>query len=131
MRAVRESLVSKIAARFHLSRQKVRATLLWDLEGIFGPERRPGRARRVPAGAKEIARELDLTPEEVAFLLDTAPDDPRVAAILGMEREEPTAEPPETGPEEPPPDRASQRVSEGAGEPTKKPVQRRLGEFSP
>jgi replication factor C large subunit len=132
MRAVRESLVAKIAGRFHLSRKKVRATLLWELEGIFGAGRGGARSRRALIGATAIARELELTPEEVAFLLATAPGDPGVAAILGPgpEGSSPgtmdTAEG-ERSPEESPPQAPTDEATERA----KKPVQRRLGEFPP
>ena len=82
LRATRDSLAKKSRQRFHLSMAKSREVVLPFLERIFaGSTGRGGRAelRRV---ASEIARELELTPEEVAFLLGTEPDSRAVAELL-------------------------------------------------
>ena len=81
-RAVRDSLAQKAGHRFHLSRAKSREVVLPFLERIFrATGTRAGHAElRRTAG--EIARELDLSPEEVAFLLGSEPDSKRVTEIL-------------------------------------------------
>ena len=131
MRAVREAVVAKAGHRFHLSRQKTRAVMLPELEGIVGDARRH-RGAAAEARARQIVRELQLSPEEVAYLLVTTPDDPTVARLA-----EPTAdvEPaPETPREEPRSGAPTidPAASTPASEPAKKrQAQRRLGEFPP
>ena len=130
MRAVRDAVVAKAGRRFHLSRQKVRAVMLPALEGIVGTARRHRGAAE--ARARQIVRELQLTPEEVAYLLVTTPDDPTVARLA-----EPSAdlESPATATAEAPreaPPRASPSKEPPASEPPRKrQAQRRLGEFPP
>ena len=120
MRALRESLVDKVGARFHLSHAKARDTYLPFLEGIFRPGR-PGATRpRLREVARAMAHELELTPEEVGLLLGAEPDSDAVRAILSISAEvEPAPGPGEgvpAGVEEP-------------GEPRRR--QRRLSEFAP
>jgi len=94
-RALRDGLVVKMSLRFHLSHAKCRESLLPFLEGLM----RPVPGRRVSADTKQlsrrIARELDLTAEEVGLLVRSEPDAPLVQEILG-----PTVEV-VTAPEEP------------------------------
>jgi DNA polymerase III delta prime subunit len=89
-RAVRESLVAKVGPRFHLSHSKARDVLLPFLEGIF----RAAKGRRARPGPKAIAgataRELELTAEEVGFLLSVEPGSAEVSELL-------TAPAPESG----------------------------------
>jgi replication factor C large subunit len=82
LRAVRESVVAKVGARFHLSHDKTRETLLPFLEGIFraAKGRRARPAWKAVAGA--TARELELTAEEVAFLLSVEPGSSEVVELL-------------------------------------------------
>ena len=92
-RQVRDGLAAKGAARFHLSRRKGREVLLPFLERMLEPA--PG-ARRTPelwALARAIGRELELSAEEVAFLVHREPDSLEVRRILGP----PTAEEVENG----------------------------------
>ncbi|MGP8145940.1 MAG: AAA family ATPase [Thermoplasmata archaeon] len=83
LRATRESLAKKAGHRFHLSAAKSREIVLPFLERIFAAA--PGRGSRADLRrrASEIARELELTPEEVGFLLGTEPDSRAVAELLG------------------------------------------------
>jgi len=97
-RAVRDAVMRKAGRRLHLSRAKSRDALLPFLEALF----RPAGGRR-PAGdrtdlARRIARELELTPEEVAYLVDAEPDSAAVRRILVPEADAPTPGPPEAEP---------------------------------
>jgi len=75
MREVRGTLSAKIGERLHLSREKVREGLLPDLEGLARPI--PGRppSERAVAFRRAIVRELELSPEETAFLFDVPVED--------------------------------------------------------
>lgn len=87
-RQVRDGLAAKGAARFHLSRRKGREVLLPFLERML--EASPG-ARRTPelwAVARAIGRELELSAEEVAFLVHREPDSLEVRRILGPPEED-------------------------------------------
>jgi DNA polymerase III delta prime subunit len=83
MRGVRDGLVVKMSLRFHLSHEKCREGLLPFLEELL----RPLKGRKTPAAHRDlrrrIARELELTPEEVAFLLRAEPESPEVREVLG------------------------------------------------
>lgn len=81
-RAVRDSVATKAGARLHLSVRKTRETVLPFLEATFlaaQGRRGPPELKRV-AGA--IARELDLLPEEVAYLLSVEPGAREVGELL-------------------------------------------------
>ena len=130
VRAVRESLVAKIAKRDHLSRAKARAALLPFLEGLLAA--RPGahRTARVRDAARAIVSELDLTEEETAFLLRTSPDALEVRELLetaSAEDVSPSAEEAEV--ESSPPAPAAAPTA-GTTERPKKRTQRNLGEYA-
>ncbi len=81
-RAIRESIVGKAGRRFHLSRKKAREAVLPFLEDLFGSAR--DRRNRTSFGGvvRAIARELELSPEEVGFLAFVEPDSETVDFIL-------------------------------------------------
>ncbi|MFI5418637.1 MAG: AAA family ATPase [Candidatus Lutacidiplasmatales archaeon] len=76
LRAARQELLKKVGSHLHLSRRMAVDTTLPVLEGLF----RHGSARSRSAAAERdrraIARELELTAEEVAFLGGTPSDVP-------------------------------------------------------
>jgi len=125
LRATRESLAKKAGHRFHLSTAKSREVVLPFLERIFAATSGRGARGELKRRAAEISRELELTPEEVAFLLGTEPDSRAVAdlvggatgitSVAGPDEEEPRAEPEAPG---------AESRSESA-----KPVQRQLSDF--
>jgi replication factor C large subunit len=82
-RATRESLANKAGRRFHLSTAKSREVLLPFLERTFAASVGRGSPAELRKTAAEIARELELSPEEVAFLLGTVPDSRLVSELLG------------------------------------------------
>ena len=121
LRATRLALATKAGHRYHASRRKVVESFLPLLEQLFRPGRAPRehdeeRLRR----RRAIARDLELSAEEVAFLMHLGPDDREVLAIVGPEpavaRTAAPAEP-EEEPQTAPPKAESRRV------------QRRLGDF--
>lgn len=119
-RSIRDSLAGKAGARFHLSRRKARETVLPFLEGVFlaAHRRRARPDLRAVAGA--IARELELLPEEVAYLLSVEPGAPEVAELLAAG--EPRApDEPTTG--------SKSRASRPPGSPEAGRGQRHLTEF--
>jgi len=83
LRGTRDSLARKAGRRFHLSTAKSREVVLPFLEGILAAAtgRNPRKEVRTVAG--EIVHELELSPEEVAFLLGTVPDSRAVTELLG------------------------------------------------
>jgi replication factor C large subunit len=84
LRATRDSLAKKAGHRFHLSTAKSREVLLPFLERVFvaaADRTGKGELRRKAA---EIARELELTSEEVAFLVRLEPDSRTVAELTGV-----------------------------------------------
>jgi DNA polymerase III delta prime subunit len=132
MRAVRESVVRKAGRRFHLSKNKSRERILPFLESLFGEAggRRAGGPEEVLA--RRIARELELSPEEVGYLADTEPDSARVLSLLDVAADAP----PTDGI---PPGVAAAEPTESVGPPgpgtapetEKKRVQRSLTDFGP
>jgi DNA polymerase III delta prime subunit len=81
-RAVRDSVMRKAGRRLHLSRAKSRDSVLPFLEEIFRPERSRRGVAAASVEARRIARELELTPEEVAYLVDVEPDSAAVRRVL-------------------------------------------------
>jgi len=81
-RALRDAVVAKAAERHHLSREKTRLYSLPFLERMVGT----GTERNATADRKGVARalvrELDLTHEEVGYLIDAEPESPRVVALF-------------------------------------------------
>ncbi len=132
VRAVREGVVRKAAAHLHLSRAKTRDAVLPFLEGLFeAAASRPARPERIEE-ARALARELELAPEELAYLGGTEVDGPFVRRLLA-----------DRGTEEAAPGRstaASERASRSETTPrteaaanapdrTRKPAQRHLSDF--
>ncbi len=122
-RALRDSVMRKAGRRLHLSRAKSRDNLLPFLEEVF----RPATARRAESTslplARRISRELELTAEEVAYLVDAEPDSNAVRRILEPEGEEAGPEPPVAEPSSGSPSEPAER------EPDRKGVQRQLSDF--
>lgn len=82
-RAVRESVVRKVGARLHLSRVKARESALPFLEEIFYSLRDRRNPDRVRAVVTAIVRELNLSNEEVGYLVGAEPESPVVLALRG------------------------------------------------
>ena len=122
-RATRESLVAKLGTRFHLSHAKARDVLLPFMEGIF----RAARGRRAKSESKAVAaataRELDLTAEEVAYLLSVEPDSSEVHELLTVPAAQVRPRPTPRS-DEPRPSEASRKGGRSAGR-----RQRQLTEF--
>lgn len=87
-RAVRDSVARKAGGRFHLSQRKTREAVLPFLEDLFLEARNPDTAEELRAAAAQAARELALSPEEVAYLLSVDPSSAAVKQLLS------TPEPP-------------------------------------
>ncbi|MGP8077261.1 MAG: AAA family ATPase [Thermoplasmata archaeon] len=126
-REVRDSLAVKIATRFHLSQMKVRSTLLSEIEGL---SQRPHGRRSTPREVglrRSIAAELELTPEETAFLCGISVDDPEIRELVGPEIE--NGFPGETGPADEGSEGAPPTVAPAEPDGPRKRVQRNLSEF--
>jgi replication factor C large subunit len=122
-RGVRDALASKLGRRLHLSRSKSRAVALPFVEALFGmvgSGRRDSEARAV---ARALARELELTAEELAGLLGSPPDSDAVREFLGTSEgsEETTAAAEGTV-------RSTSPAPRPGGPGSRPGVQRRLGE---
>ena len=81
-RALRDSIARKAGRRFHVSRAKSRDVFLPLLEELLVPPTRSHGTVADPAG-RRLVRELELTPEEVAYLIETEPDGAAVRAYFG------------------------------------------------
>ncbi len=118
-RGLRDSLAAKVGHRLHLSKTKARFGLLPFVEGLAGPGARMGADPRVAETARLLVRELDLTAEEVAYLLGGPVGSPEAERLRPTEVEEsgpmvppvPTPAPEPGGPEpaEAPPPKKVQR----------------------
>jgi replication factor C large subunit len=116
LRAQRNALTLRVGGQFHVSRRKANETFVPWLEAVLDRTRRDPRS--LPA-ARRIARELELTGEELAMLLGSDPGSAEVAALApGGEPEIPETE------ADPSP---SRRGDPDAPAPRNR--QRRLGEF--
>jgi DNA polymerase III delta prime subunit len=82
MRATRDALAGKLGKRFHLSRAKARETLLPFLESIFPAARALRGSTAFHRTGRAIARELELTPEELGLLMRMEPDSREVRSLL-------------------------------------------------
>ena len=127
VRAVREGVVRKAGSHLHLSRAKARESVLPFLEGLFEASVGHRGAPERVATARALVKQLELTAEEVGYLLDTATDSPFVARLLA---EDPSSAPrsdipdPPVREEAPPPD-----SGESSPSADRKPVQRHLSDF--
>jgi len=128
-RETRDAVAGKLAARFHLSREKVRSLLLPEVEGIArAPRGRRGSRREIEIG-RAIVRELKLSAEEAAFLFGVSIDDPEFVELFGTEEEfEAPGGPSPTDDSPEPPTAAGPPPTAGPQEPRKR-VQRSLSEF--
>ena len=130
LRALRTSLLDKVGERFHLSRRKANEEFLPFLERVFAEGRRAD-SRSGLDERQRVARELKLSAEELAFLMDVEVEAARVRSLLpassSMEVDEAmvsegTDEPGEAPPPSTPPGTATAPAA-------KRKIQRRLGEF--
>ncbi len=148
-RATRQAVARKIAAALHLSRRKAVQGPLPTFEQLFFVPGPRGRAPALVRLRREIARALDLTAEEVAFLMRLEPDREEVRAIAAPPALEPAPPDPEVtaveravppkrrrrAPAEAapavaaPPAPAAPAPTEATPAAARKKVQRRLGEF--
>jgi len=125
-RAIRDSLAEKAGRRLHVSIAKGRELLLPFLEGVFASASGRGSHSDVRRTAAEIVRELELTPEEVGFLLRAPPDARSVTELLARSSASSTAlAPGDDGSEGDRPGSADR----GSADPGRR-VQRQLSEFS-
>ncbi len=118
VRALRDGLVHKAGRRFHLSDRKVRESVLPFLEGLTGAARRTKPDSPISRAARALVRELELTPEEVGYLLDAEVDSAIVRALLPSEVDAPD-----------PPAIPRTNGDGGPGVPDRRPAQRSLGDF--
>ncbi len=81
-RATRDAIAAKSGERLHLSRAKARDSVLPFLEEILRAGAAEASGGRSARRAAQVVRELELTPEEVAYLLDEAPDGSAVARLV-------------------------------------------------
>jgi len=78
-RAVRDSLSAKVGARLHASRRKSREAFVPMLEGVFLAARGAHAGPALRRTARLLVRELELTPEELGYLLAIDPGSTDVA----------------------------------------------------
>jgi len=128
-RGFRDAIAIKAAHRLHLSKAKTRWTMLPFLEDLAWAGAQPKARADLRETARSLARELDLSPEETAYLIGSEPESRGVEALL---HEEPALKTPATGPSPSPGARKEEegnRTSPGepAGPPRKR--QRSLSEF--
>ena len=130
VRAVREAVVRKAGAQFHLSRDKSRETVLPFLESLFTAPRDRRNAEALRAVARSVVRELKLTPEEVGYLADREPDSDPVIDLMEIGSGDPAAR--DAGSESaesvPAPAR-DPTETRGVSERDRKRVQRQLSDF--
>jgi hypothetical protein len=81
-RALRDAVASKAAKRLHLSREKSRLYVLSFLERLLGVGTETSSRSEVRETARALVRELDLTREEVAYLVGGEPESPRVERLF-------------------------------------------------
>jgi len=127
-RAVRESVVRKAGARFHLSRDKSREVVLPFLEHLFES---PRERRSAPASisvARATVNELDLSAEEVAYLLRAEPDSPGVLTLVGVAGDTSTPGPGASERARPDRDRDASTGDLPSG-PRRRRVQRQLSDY--
>ncbi len=125
-RSLRDSVAAKVGARAHLSRGKARTLELPFLEGMVTPP--PGARRK--SGSMSVARaivtELELTDEEVGYLLRTSADADAVRELRVPDLPGASAAPESSfGTEESP----APASGEGPSSRRKKGTQRNLGDF--
>jgi hypothetical protein len=133
LRATRLSLVGKVGGRLHLSKRKAIDAYLPFLERLFrgapSTETGPG----LLAARRAVARELRLSPEELAFLLGSEPEGAAVRSLVAGETPREEEEAAETsGSDDPTPSAAAsptRPAPPGGGSEKRGKVQRKLAEF--
>jgi replication factor C large subunit len=126
-RGLRDSVAAKAAKRLHLSREKSRLYVLAFLERLTSVGSQPNARADLRATARALVREMDLTREEVAYLIDTEPESPRVVSLFEHATSTVRDPPP---PEELPPEASPSPVETVLAPPASpKKVQRSLTEF--
>jgi replication factor C large subunit len=125
LRATRESIAKKAGTRFHVSKAKSREILLPFLEVVLGTAARRGAPDTLRRTAAAVAQELELTAEELAFLLGAEPDSHAVLSLLDTASGRATR--PERGHEES--NGEDEPGAPGAPRESSKPVQRQLSDF--
>jgi replication factor C large subunit len=125
-RAFRDSLAAKLGRRLHLSKAKARSFVLPVAEGIVGLAAARGASERARRVARALARELELTDEELAFLLGAPADAAIVRELLAGGEE--TPEPP-SRPQASPPESSTSEPPAPSTPATPRRRQRSLGEF--
>ncbi len=134
-RASRDAIAGKIGGHCHVSRRKARDDFLPFMDSLF--DARDGSRRSWPIQA------LGLSPQEVGYLARRSPDSDEIRRLfepLAEAESGPAAPPPEPPvaelPVEPPsgrealPDPSPTVVPPGPARPSRKRVQRSLGEFA-
>jgi replication factor C large subunit len=128
-RALRDSVARKSGRRFHLSRAKVRESVMPFLEQFFEPPDRRRPAAPDAAIARRLVRELDLTAEEVGYLAGREPDSDFVLELIAGDSPVSVPETPEPAEVELTPAPASPEP-EVAPPRERKSTQRQLSDFS-
>ncbi len=123
-RAARDAIASKVGHRFHVSRAKARETVLPFLERMFASAAQRDAPRKLRETVARVSQELELSPEEVAFLLNAPPDSRLVEQLMGA-----VGEGPASGPDrEDPSEGGLSRTTVGSDD-ARPPVQRQLSDF--
>lgn len=81
-RGVRDAVARKAGRHLHLSRAKARESVLPLLDELFAVASDRRASARALSVARALAHELELTPEEVAYLARADPSAPVVARVL-------------------------------------------------
>ncbi len=123
-RGLRDAIAGKAGERLHLSKEKARLWALPFLEVVLHRGTESRASPRELTVVRRLVRELDLTREEVGYLLGVEPESPRVTGVFDR---------PETA--EPVPEASASRPDRGADAaaetppPAAKQHQRSLSEF--
>ena len=123
-RATRDAIAAKTGHRFHLSRAKARETVVPFLERLLAAASRKDALREIRGTAAKVSRELELTPEEVAFLLGVPPDSRLVRELVGAAEEGSADRSESEGRSDGVPSASDERAID-----TRPPVQRQLSDF--
>jgi DNA polymerase III delta prime subunit len=130
MRALRESIVVSAGSRFHVSKLKSRETFLPFLETLFDALHEDPNNSGTRAVARRVVRELDLTAEQVGYLVRAEPGSATVIDLTGASGEPPEASPADE-PDVPPmtdETAVAKDEADASGSP-RRPVQRSLSDF--
>lgn len=123
VRSTRESLVAKLGRRFHVSHEKTRESVLPFLDRLVAAARRRATGGSPSPLVRSVVRELELSDEEVGYLLGVPPDSPEVRKVR-----ETTPEPSAVAAEGA--DAASETSPRRDTDAGRRPRQRQLSDFS-